>query len=131
MIKFGMNRLDNVVVWRKSAKRNFTDANDFFKSKHFDWCLFVWGLALEKVVKAKIVEVGEEVPLIHNLVTLCKIAKIELSEKDKINLSEINTYSVEARYEETKSALYYKATKGYTEEWSKICNEFYKRFGGI
>jgi HEPN domain-containing protein len=131
MIEFAMEKENKVKIWRESAKRNSSDARDFLKSKHFDWCLFVWGLALEKIIKSQIVEIDEEVPLIHNLVTLCKIAKIKLSEDDKMKLSEINTYNIEARYEEIKSALYRKATKDYTQKWSEICSEFYNKFGGI
>lgn len=115
-------------IWKENANRNVGDAKDFFKIKHYDWSLFVWSLALEKIIKARIVELQKEVPLIHNLITLCKVAEIELTEAEKMELSEVNTYNIEARYEEIKSALYKKATKEYAEKWVRICEDYYNKF---
>lgn len=114
--------------WLNSAKRNIEVADDMYKSKHYDWCLFMWHLALEKVIKARVAELGETVPLIHNLVTLCRVAKIDLCDDEKKELSEINTYNTEARYEEIKLAMYKKATKKYADEWLNICKRYYKKF---
>lgn len=113
------------------AKRNKKLADDLFRIKHYDWCLFVWHLVLEKQIKARIIQTGENVPLIHNLVALCRIAKIKLIDEEKKELSEVNTYNVEARYEEIKQALYKKATKKYTEKWIGVCKIYYKKFKSI
>lgn len=39
--------------WLDSAEENRRTAADFFRSKHYDWCLFIWQLAIEKVLTDK------------------------------------------------------------------------------
>ena len=123
-----MDKKSRIKIWTDGAKRNKRLADDLYKIKHYDWCLFIWHLVLEKQIKAKIIQMGGDVPLIHNLVALCRIVKIRLSDGEKKELSEVNSYNVEARYEEIKQALYKKATKKYTENWVRICEKYYKKF---
>lgn len=126
-----MEKTERVKFWLESARRNVVVAEDNFKMGHYDWCLFMWHLALEKVMKSIILRNDQQIPFIHNLVLLSRAAEIDLSEDEKMELSEVNTYNVEARYEEIKLALYEKATKQYTEQWVKICKKYYKKFGGL
>ena len=83
-------------------------------------------LALEKIIKAKIISQNKEIIYTHNLVRLMKLTNIPLSKELEDELTEITTYNIEARYDDYKLSFYKKATKKYTGKWSKICERIYK-----
>jgi len=126
-----MDKKERVKIWVNGAKRNKKLVGDLYRLKHYDWCLFMWHLVLEKLLKAGITRRDKVAPLVHNLVSLSKIAGLELTDNEKRELSEINTYNVQARYGEYKSALYRKAKKKYTDKWVGICKKYFKKFGEI
>lgn len=43
-----------------------------YKSGHYDWSLFIWHIALEKMLKVKIMNKSKEVEFTHNLYKLAK-----------------------------------------------------------
>lgn len=105
----------------KQAQNHRHTANDLFKAKHYDWCLFLWHLAIEKLLKAKIIASGKELIYTHNIYRLYKQSNLLLSPKLKHDLDTITTFNIEARYDDYKLSFYKKATKEYTKKWIIIC----------
>lgn len=65
--------------------------------------------------------VTDEPPLpIHGLLRLAEVAGVSLSHEQREQLREINTFNVEARYDDYKLKFYKKATKKYAEMWFSI-----------
>lgn len=109
--------------WWQSAESNRLVAEDLFKLKHYDWSLFLWHLAIEKSLKAKIAAIGKEIPYVHDLLRLAKEANLPTTGERAEQLNEITTFNIEARYDDYKRAFYKKANKPYTEKWSAVCRE--------
>lgn len=107
------------------AKKDVETAKDLFKSKHYDWCLFIWHLAIEKVLKAKIISMNKSVRYIHDLTKLSQEANILLDKNIILQLNEITSFNIEVRYDDYKLRFYRKATKEYTAKWAIICENFY------
>lgn len=100
-------------------------AKDLLRLKHYDWSLFIWHLALEKVLKAKIAALGKTIIYTHDLTRLAKQSEIMLTDETISQLNEITTFNIEARYDDYKLSFYKKVTKDYARKWSKICEHFY------
>ena len=107
------------------SEKDTEAAKDLFKLKHYDWSLFIWHLAIEKILKAKTVSLDEKIIYTHDLVRLAKKAKISLNKSLMSQLNEITTFNIEARYDDYKLSFYKKANKEYAEEWSEICEKIY------
>lgn len=123
-----MNREEKAKYWLDSAKADLETAMLLFDSGRYDWCLFLWHLVLEKTLKARIAQLGKEIPWIHNLTLLTKQAGIKLKEDETNQLDEIKTFNIEARYDDYKFSFHNKATKTYATIWIAVCKHFYKIF---
>jgi len=88
--------------------------------------LFMWHLAIEKILKARIIFQDKQPLYIHDLSRLAKEAEIELLPELVAQLNEITTYNIEARYDNIKYAFYKKATKEYTTKWIATCRQIYQ-----
>lgn len=107
-----------VEAWVRSAQEELDLACELYISKRYTHCLFFCQLALEKLLKALIVNKQNTYPLpIHKLARLAKIAGIKLTEKQTEDLNEITTFNIEARYDILKEQLYKKADKIFTEKY--------------
>lgn len=111
--------------WLIKAEKDIKTAKDLFRLKHYDWSLFIWHLAIEKIVKAKIISLGKQIIYTHDLVRLAKLAEIPLNNELIPQLNEITTFNIEARYDDYKLSFYKKANKEYAGEWSLICEKVY------
>jgi len=115
-----------ITAWRKGAQEEFDLAQELYSSKRYSYSLFFCQLALEKLLKALIVKKKNTYPLpIHKLERLAKIAGIAMTEKQVLDLIEISTFNIEARYDILKEQLYKKADSIYTEKYIKITNTFF------
>ena len=121
-----MTQSQAVKYWLESAKRNVKVAEDNLKLKHYDWCLFLWQLVIEKTLKGLIAKRGLTPLPIHNLNHLVRIAGLKLDEKRKKELKDITSFNLEARYDDYKLSFYKKATPKYTKRWVEICRETYQ-----
>lgn len=108
-----------------SAQRDRLIAQEMRQHKHFDWSLFVFHLALEKLLKALVVQAEITPPFTHNLVRLAETAHLELSSEHRDWLRTITEFNIEARYPEDKLELYQRATADYTATWHNHCEELY------
>lgn len=102
--------------WEASAKRNLVTAEDLFKTKHYDSCLFFCHLALEKALKGLIVrKTYLSAPYVHDLEKLSVLAGIPVDEEMRERLRIISTFNIAARYDDVKLDFYKRCTKKYTE----------------
>ena len=94
--------------WLESAEENVKIATDMYRLGHYNWCLFMWHLAIEKVVKAYLAKQDKEIPYIHNLYKLLKYAGVDFNQTgtNEDDLNEISGYNIEARYEDYKYDFY-------------------------
>ena len=118
-----MSKRNFTDFWFRSSKDDFKVAQDLFALKHFDHCLFFCHLALEKFLKGLISKMQEDVPPIHDLAKLAKLAQISA---DLEELREISTFNVSARYKVYKQELFKKATPRYIEKWLNLTENLLK-----
>ncbi len=111
--------------WFTSAANNRQAAEDNYSMKHYDWCLFLWQLTLEKILKGLIARQGQVPPPIHNLKKLALIALPSINNYLS-EFEEITTFNLEARYDDFKLSFYRKATSDFTLKWKSICEEIYQ-----
>lgn len=121
-----MNKDEAIKFWQDSANRNLRSAQDLVNSKHNDWALFIYHLAIEKLLKALIIGANKKIPYSHKLDYLVEIANLTLSDEQLEWLREITTFNIDARYAEKKLELYYRATDAYTKLWSGRSETIYQ-----
>lgn len=120
-----MTQQEALLYWKESARDNAEAARDIAES-HPEWSFFLWHLALEKLLKGLVTKRGTVPPPIHNLVRLVELARVTVSEEQKAHFKEINTYNVDARYEDYKHTFYKKVIQSfYQKQWLPICEELY------
>lgn len=116
------------LFWHKEAKRALVVAQDLFRLKRYVETLFFGHLALEKLLKAKIVKATKRDPIYsHDLVILAQYAGLTLDKDDISFLARVNIYYIRARYQDYKMSLSKRADKKFTnEELSRIKKFFHK-----
>lgn len=115
-----------IEYWKYHASYDIETAESLFKSGKYPYCLFFSHLALEKILKALVVQTaGQHAPYTHDLVRLAKLTKIALAEKQLDQLAVINEFNIEARYPEWQKEFYKKATKKYAEKHLKVSKNLY------
>lgn len=124
-----MNSFEPIKYWLESAKDSLDTSDKLFESKKYHHSLFFLHLSLEKILKALFVFLKEKSPFpIHDLPRLAEKCELKLNEKQKLQLVEISTFNVAARYDDYKLKFYKKATLSYTEKWRKIGKELFNHF---
>ncbi len=112
------NKQKALNYWLKSSQDDLEAAQTLFESKKYHHCLFFHHLSLEKLFKAKIVELKDKPPLpVHNLIVLAKELELDLSQIDKEELREISEFNLSARYDSYKFDFYKKTTLEFTQKW--------------
>lgn len=122
-----MNKKEAITYWITQSERDIKTASDLFTTAHYDWSLFMWHLAIERILKAVIVTHDKSPLYIHDLSRLAKEAEVALTPELIAQLNEITSYNIEARYDNIKFAFYKKATEEYATKWTTICEEIYKQ----
>jgi len=103
-----------------------------FNNGHYSDALFYGQLVLEKLLKAKIVEVTkEQAPKIHDLLRLAKLASLSFTEEQLVFLDEMSEFNIEARYPDYRLRIYRLATKAFTgvrlKQLEKIYSVYVKK----
>ncbi len=114
---------EHIAYWIESADNDLSTAESNFETKHYDWCLFIGHLVLEKSLKALYAQNNnnETPPKIHNLFRLSQLALIKISEETENFLIEVNKFQMEARYPQSKKEFYKLCTEDYAlEKFNKI-----------
>ncbi len=110
-----------IKIWVDGSIDATDTAQKLFDSKKYNHSLFFLHLAIEKILKAIFIHKYDTAPpYTHDLIVLAEKCGLDISEEQKIQLSEISEFNVTARYEEYKYKMYKKATPEYTAQWFKI-----------
>ena len=111
-----MEKDDIVKYWVESSDSDFQVMESLFENGHYVWALFLGHLVVEKLLKAYHVRnVDTDYPRIHNLLEIAHKASLELSDKQKLIMSELSTFNLRARYPDYKNRFQKKANRQYTE----------------
>lgn len=121
-----MEKKKVIGFWLKSAKRDKKTAEDLFKLGHFHWCLFIWHLVLEKVLKALITKNNQTITPIHDLVKLSKSTGLSFNKDQTAVLNEATAFNLEARYDSYKESFFQKANQEYAQQWAGRLKELYQ-----
>lgn len=108
-----MQKRDFIKYWIISSEHDLTVADSLFHSKHFDYCLFIGHLALEKLLKAFWVKNNDEnnPPRTHNLVFLAQNSNISLDDDQLKFLQYVNGFNIGTRYPDYKFKIYEMCTE--------------------
>lgn len=121
--------MTNIEYWIESSRDDLDTADKLFSSKKYHHCLFFVHLALEKILKAIYVSKKKApAPPIHDLVRLSQKSEMDINNDQVLNLVEISTFNVAARYDDYKFKFYKKATKEYAQKWLEIGKSLYQFF---
>jgi HEPN domain-containing protein len=118
-------QLKRLRYWQEAAERDKETAESLLQLKRYDWSLFIYHLALEKLLKALVIKAEKIPPPIHQLNRLAELVNLEVPEKYRDWLAEITDYNIEARYDDEKLSFYHKATVEYATLWQEKCNELF------
>jgi len=110
--------------WRGAAESDLKACQHLYESKDFAQCLF-WGhLVLEKLLKTIIVKkTKQQAPYSHDLVTLAKKAELNLSQEQRDQPNEINTFNQFGRYDNEIMKFIEKCTPEYAGKYFNVINQ--------
>ena len=118
---------EQIDYWLKSARHDLRTAESLFENKHYDWCLFLGHLVIEKTLKAFFIRDTKKFPpKIHKLEVLATQTLLPLSPEDVDFLKEINSFNLEARYPDYKFKFYKLCTKKFSVTYFTKIKEFYR-----
>lgn len=122
-----MTKQEKIEYWITSAETDFRAMNNLYKSKDYVWSLFLGHLVIEKLLKAIAVKNNEaNVPKVHDLNKISKIAGLVVEESLKDILDEITSFNIEARYPDYKNEFFKKCTPEYCLNQINKINEIRK-----
>lgn len=121
-----MTKQDYIHYWTDTAEKDWSSAEDLFKTKHFIQSLFLAHLSLEKLCKAIWVKnnVTDHPPRIHNLVYLLKQSNLELTNEQLDFFLLFNDFQLEGRYPDYQQKIYQRCNESVTDEWLKKAKYF-------
>lgn len=115
--------------WRNGAADAFDTANKLFNLRKYHHSLFFLHLALEKIIKALYVQRKNEAPPVtHDLVRLIEKTAILIKKQTILELVEISSFNIAARYDDYKFKFYKKATLKFATKWRIIGKRLYNQF---
>jgi len=122
-----MVKEEHIKYWRESARHDLESAEGIFESGHYDWCLYVGHLSLEKLLKAIFVDRNENAmpPKLHNLVRLAELSKVALDDAQKFLLDKINDFNIQTRYPDYKLEFYKQCDAEFAAEYLSKIKEIY------
>lgn len=123
-----MEKSELLQSWLDSAAEDLKAAGSLFENNHYDWCLFVGHLVLEKTLKALWIRehYPELHPRIHNLARLAELIPIVLTDEQKAYLLEVNQFYMKGRYPEDKGEFYKICTPEFAREHFDAIKKFYQ-----
>jgi HEPN domain-containing protein len=88
-----------IAHWRDSAIENWKDVIHNLKGGRIAFAMFAAHLVIEKALKAHVVKTTKKLPpMIHNLVSLAKLADLRLTAKQMDVLADLNPMNILTRY---------------------------------
>ncbi len=113
----GMSNKDLVKYWFDSSLQDWETVEALMKTKRYMHALFFCHLSLEKYLKGMIAQRNEAVPITHDLLILAEKAKVELTQYQAKLLYDVNTFNINARYDDFKNSFYKRATADYARKY--------------
>ena len=93
--------------WLLQAKEHFEDAEFMYSGHRYSMCVYCFHQALEKILKATIVEKADKLPSkIHNLDQLARETQLKFVESDLEDLAEITRHFWRVRYPDFQKYTY-------------------------
>ena len=123
-----MEKSELIQFWLDSAAQDLIVCESLFEKKHFDWCLFIGHLVLEKVLKALWIKAHypELHPRIHNLAKLAERIPLQLSDEQRDFLLKVNMFYLQGRYPEERAEFYKVCTPEFALENFEAMKRFYQ-----
>ncbi|RPI16773.1 MAG: HEPN domain-containing protein [Ignavibacteriae bacterium] len=113
--------------WFEGAESDLIAAEIMFNNGHYNYCLFIGHLVLEKALKGVYVKVLKAVPpKTHNLVFLANKINLKITKEQEKFLFEVNAFNIETRYSDYKTDFYKKCTKEFAHENFENIKVIYK-----
>ena len=117
---------EHIEYWVKTAEHDLETAQTLFDTQHYDWCLFIGHLVLEKILKAHYVNDLKDIPpKIHDLVRLSSLINLEFKDEQIKFLERVNDFQLEARYPDEKLKFYRICNKEFTYSNFQLIKELY------
>jgi HEPN domain-containing protein len=111
-------------AWQHSSREDLKVAQSLFDKRHYAYCLFFCHLAVEKALKQIYILRQQKLPpFIHNLARIADESGMQLDDSLRMDLQELTTFNIKARYEIVKAQFHRKATKPYAQKWLKRTTE--------
>lgn len=122
-----METQDLIAYWLKSAEHDFKTVESLFKSEHFDWCLFLGHLVIEKTLKAFFIRDNQNQtpPFTHNLSMIAGRTGLTLTLEQEELLLELNQFNLRVRYPDYKLEFYQKCTPEFSTMYFNKIRELY------
>lgn len=115
-----------VTYWIESAAYDLETGKALLRSKRYPYALFFGHLAIEKLLKALLVEkTGEHAPHSHSLIMLVQKTDIGMPEPMIDQLAEFMEFHIEARYPDVTMEFYRKCTRDFALLKFKEIREVY------
>lgn len=122
-----MTQEDAVILWKTGAHDAWETFEALCAAKKYTHALFFLHLALEKLLKALVIQkTNASPPPTHDLVRLAQTAGVALDNEKIEQLAEVSTFNVAARYDEEKLQLHKKATPAYLRDWQRLGKELFE-----
>jgi len=116
-----------VAYWIETSDEDFETMNLLFRSRKYNWALFLGHISLEKLLKANFVKNKEKhSPPIHNLLRLAENGGLILTNDYADWLDTISLFNINARYDDYNREFYNQCNKEFTELWLEHINELRK-----
>ena len=113
---FNKEKLIN--YWMEASDDDYNTMMVMYKTKRFNWALFIGHLMIEKLLKAYFVKAKSDYPpYIHNLLRLAEKGNLDIPNDIKEQLILITAFNINARYDDYKRSFKQKCTPEFTEDW--------------
>ncbi|MDX2196040.1 MAG: HEPN domain-containing protein [Cytophagales bacterium] len=107
-----------IASWVESSNEDFDAMVDMYNSGRYSWSMFIGHLCVEKLLKAYYIKIMHEHCInTHNLLRICELAGLSLTQVQKQDFATITTFNIRARYDDYKQDFHKKCTKEFTDEW--------------
>lgn len=123
-----MTEVEIIAHWRKGAADALEMAALAFQAAKYDHALFNCQLAVEKALKAGIMErTGQPHPRIHNLGQLAALAGGKWTPQEQQMFDDLSAFAVAARYDDPPWAEQY-ASRDNASRWIDAVTSFLSRY---
>lgn len=126
-MKNDSKKRQDILEWAKLSNYDLETALAMQKAGRYLYVLFCCQQAVEKRLKAVVINVTDELPpKTHDLIRLKELAKIDITDKQQLFLRKLTTYYIGTRYPEEIRELSKKVTKILANAYLKDSKEMIK-----